>query len=188
MPTYKYSQKWFIGSEINKQLRNFVAESTENTILEIGCFEGLSSVFFADNVLDHANSSLTCVDPFLTLDNNDHKKYLINNEEENFDYNISICKNSEKISVFKITSDEFFKVNTKMYDFIYIDGSHQCENIIRDMANSFGALKQNGIMWMDDYKGGDNNRIKNTMDKCLEKIKGQYEVIHIGYQLAIRKK
>jgi len=42
-------------------------------------------------------------------------------------------------------------------------------------------------MWMDDYSGGDGIQIKNTMNACLEKYNGQYELIHIGYQLAIRK-
>jgi len=46
MNHYKYSQSWFIGSEINNRLVDFFDKSKENKILEIGCFEGLSSVFF----------------------------------------------------------------------------------------------------------------------------------------------
>jgi len=52
-------------------------------MLEIGCFEGLSSVFFADNFLNNPDSRLTSVDPFLNIDNNDHKNFLQNNEEMN---------------------------------------------------------------------------------------------------------
>jgi hypothetical protein len=55
------------------------------------------------------------------------------------------------------------------------------------MINSFKFLDKNGIMWMDDYKGGGGIKIKNTMNKFLKKYEGQYELIHIGYQLAIRK-
>ena len=41
---------------------------------------------------------------------------------------------------------------------------------------------------MDDYRGGNGDgTIKQTMDKVLEALSGRYEVIHIGYQLAIRK-
>jgi len=103
MNNYKYSQQWFIGSEIKRVLSNFLDKSQENNMLEIGCFEGLSSVFFADNFLDNPNSSLTCVDPFLNINNNDHIQFLQNNEEMNFDFNISVCKNSDKITVHKIT-------------------------------------------------------------------------------------
>jgi predicted O-methyltransferase YrrM len=187
MNKYKYSQTWFLFSEIKQKILSFINNSNKNNILEIGCFEGLSSVFFADNLLDNAESTMTCVDPFLNIDNNDHKNYLGNNEEINFDYNIKNCKNSDKIEIKKITSDFFFESNNKRYNFIYIDGCHECEFITRDMENSFKVLEKNGIMWMDDYCGGDGNKIKKTMDSFLEKYKGQYEIIHKGYQLAIKK-
>ena len=187
MNNYKYSQTWFLGSEIKNQLFNFLDKSNQNKILEIGCFEGLSSVFFADNFLDNSNSTLTCVDPFLTIDNNDHKQFLQNNEEMNFDFNISNCKNVDKITIHKITSDIFFENNNQTFNFIYIDGCHEPDFIKRDMENSFNILQKNGIMWMDDYGGGDGIQIKNTMNTFLEKYKGQYELIHQGYQLAIKK-
>lgn len=125
-------------------------KSKENKILVIDCFEGLSSVFFADNFLDNPNSCLTCVDPFLTINNNDHKQFLQNNEEMNFDFNISICKNSDKITIHKITSDTFIENNNQTYNFIYIDGYHEPDFIKRDMENAFNSLEKNGIMWMDD--------------------------------------
>jgi predicted O-methyltransferase YrrM len=185
---YKYTHPWFLGSEIRRLLLNFMDTTKENHILEIGCYEGLSSAYFADNLLDHKNSRLTCVDPFLNINNNDHVQYLLNNEEKNFDYNISVCRNSNKITVHKVTSDNFFKnINNKTYNFIYIDGCHECEFITRDMENSFNVLEKNGIMWMDDYGGGTDNNIKNTMNTFLEKYKGQYELLHMDYQLAIKK-
>ena len=113
--TYKYSHAWFLHSEIRKKICDIVNDSEENHILEIGCYEGLSGVFFADNLINNPKSTLTCVDPFLNIDNNDHKQFLANNEELTFDYNISICKNSDKISIHKITSDAFFENNKKKY-------------------------------------------------------------------------
>lgn len=187
MDNYRYSQSWFLGSEIKYKINNFLDKSKENKMLEIGCFEGLSSVFFADNFLNNENSTLTCVDPFLSINNNDHKQFLQNNEEMNFDYNISHCKNANKIKIHKITSDTFFENNKQTFNFIYIDGCHEPDFIKRDMKNSFNVLEKNGIMWMDDYGGGDGIQIKNAMNYFLKKYNGQYEVIHMGYQLAIRK-
>jgi len=187
MNNYKYSQNWFLGTAIKNELFQFLDKSKKNKMLEIGCFEGLSSAFFADNFLDNPDSSLTCVDPFLTINNNDHSQFLQNNEEMNFDYNISICKNSDRITINKITSDIFFENNNQTYNFIYIDGCHEPDFIKRDMENSFNILEKNGIMWMDDYGGGDGIQIKNTMDSFLKKYRGQYELIHKGYQLAIKK-
>ena len=187
MNNYKYSQNWFLGSEIKKYLFNFLDKFKENKILEIGWFEGFSSVFFADNFIDNPESSLTCVDPFLTINNNDHYQFLQNNEETNFDFNISNCKNLNKITIHKTTSDIFFENNNQTYNFIYIDGCHEPDFIKRDMENSFNILEKNGIMWMDDYGGGDGIQIKNSMDIFLEKYKDQYVLIHKGYQLAIKK-
>lgn len=187
MNDYKYTQSWFLQSEIKRDVLKFLDKSKENKILEIGCYEGLSSVFFADNFLDHPNSILTCVDPFLNIINNDHVNLLKNNEENNFDFNISKCKNSDKIIIHKITSDVFFENNNNTYNFIYIDGCHEPDFIKRDMENSFNILEKNGIMWMDDYLGGRDGQIKNVMDKFLEKYHGHYKLIHKGYQLAIQK-
>ena len=55
------------------------------------------------------------------------------------------------------------------------------------MENSFRFLEKGGIMWMDDYGGGNDGSIKKTMDEFLVKYEGQYELIHKGYQLAIKK-
>jgi predicted O-methyltransferase YrrM len=63
MDNYKYSQNWFLSSEIRSKLLDIIDPSKENNILEIGSYEGLSAVFFADNLLNHQNSSLTCIDP-----------------------------------------------------------------------------------------------------------------------------
>ena len=184
---YKYTQSWFLGSEIRQLILKYLDNSKQNNILEIGCYEGLSSVFFADNLLNHPMSSMTCVDPFLLIDNNDHQTLLQNKEEENFDFNISHCNNSDKITIKKITSDEFFETNDKTFNFIYIDGCHEPAFITRDMKNSFKCLEKEGIMWMDDYRGGDGIKIKNTMDLFLENHKGEYKLLHKQYQLAIKK-
>tara|TARA_R110000782_G_scaffold10870_1_gene33586 strand:+ start:359 stop:928 length:570 start_codon:yes stop_codon:yes gene_type:complete len=186
---YKYTENWFNVSEISNELKNHLDITSKKKMLEIGCFEGLSTVFFADNFLSHKDSRLDAVDPFITVDDNDHMSYFENSPiEANFDYNISHCRNREKISVYKMTSDVFFVNNNETYDFIYIDGCHLCEFIKRDMENSFSRLNEGGIMWMDDYRGGKSNdsSIKDTMDLFLEQHSG-FKVIHVGYQLAIKK-
>lgn len=180
---YRYSKTWFLGSEIRKHILRICPElfnkNSVNKILEIGCYEGLSSVFFADNLLNNKESFLICVDPFLDTPAN---------VEETFFYNITLCKNYDRIQINKITSDHFFQSNQHIFNFIYIDGCHKCDFIMRDMENSFQYLEKNGIMWMDDYLGGDGIQIRNTMEEFLRKYNGQYEIIHRGYQLAIRKK
>ncbi len=191
MSEYLFTKNWFPGCECNTQMNLYVDSQQENRILEIGCLEGSSSIFFADYFLDHPNSTLTCVDPFLHSDHNDHRQFLTNDEETRFDHNITVCKNANKISAHKITSDQFFENNTKTFTFIYIDGSHEVDYIKRDMDNSFKVLEKGGIMWMDDYLGGDGVHfyIKERMDEVLKQYEGQYErlPLPVNYQLAIKK-
>ena len=177
MEKYLYTQNWFLVSELKKHLNKLnkhVDRSNDIHVLEIGSYEGLSSVFFADNFLEREGSSLTCVDPFLRIPNNDHADYFTR------------CDNSNKIKVFKITSDEFFANNDKKFNLIYIDGCHEPEFISRDLENGFECLEENGIMWMNDY-GKTIIAVKRAMNKFLIKHKGEYETIHQGYQLAIQK-
>jgi len=177
-----------LGAELYKNLLEFVSGKEKMSVLEIGCFEGLSSVYLADNLLHHEESTLVCVDPFMHIQNNDHADLLQNNAEALFDYNISHCNYPDKVSVHKITSDTFFETNQKKYDFIYIDGSHQCDIITRDMENSLRFLNTNGIMWMDDYCGGQEGNIRRTMNAFVRSHADQLTVIHVGYQLAVQKK
>ena len=178
---YKFTQNWFGTSEIKQLLHLVLNPSNIIHMLEIGCYEGQSTVFFSDNYLDNINSKLVCVDPFLTIENNDHSQFLQNNQEMNFDHNIKLSKNYDKITVHKITSDDFFANNIDKFNFIYIDGCHLPDYIDRDMMNGFKALKPYGIMWMDDYMGGDGS-IKKAMDQVLDKLNGQYELLHKNYQ------
>lgn len=182
---YKHNYNWFVNSNINQKLGGYINNNDKINILEIGCFEGLSSVFFADNFIDNDSSTLTLVDPFSTIADNDHTKYNLLEAEKNFDYNLSICKNKNKIDIQKITSDKFFENNKKKFDFIYIDGSHECEQIKKDMDNAYKILNEKGIMWMDDYLGGDqgNTDIKDTMDSWIQSH--NCEIIFQGYQIAI---
>lgn len=51
---------------------------------------------------------------------------------------------------YKMTSDDFFKTNTKKYDFIFIDGLHTAFQVSKDIYNSIECLNNNGIIMIDD--------------------------------------
>ena len=187
---YKYTQTWFVGSEIRKRLLSYISKDSKINMLEIGCFEGLSGCAFSDCILNHVESTIDCVDPYI-LTNTDPKitsQNITNMTEKLFKSNIAKSKNSEKVTFHKMTSDKFFETNKKLFNLIYIDGCHDPEFIKNDMENSFACLEKNGIMWMDDYEGGKVPKLcKIPMNKFLEKYKGQYKILHKNYQLAIKK-
>lgn len=187
---YIYTQNWFHNSEIKNNLLKYVNVNSINKILEIGTFEGAAACFFSDYLLNNNNSYLDCVDPFYISGSveNITTKFIDNNTINTFKSNIKKSKNSNKVKLYQETSDEFFEKNKKLYNIIYIDGCHEYEFIIRDMVNSFNCLEINGIMWMDDYGGGNYpNYCKIPMDKFLNEYNGKYLIIHKGYQLALKK-
>ena len=192
---YDQTQHWFQISEIKANIERYVDVNKPYKILEIGCFEGLSSCFFSDTLLNHKDSELHCVDPFIHTDSSAAKQLGITTQcidyktKQTFQQNISRSMWFTKIKFFNNTSHDFMRSNDKiMYDIIYIDGCHEPDFIKNDMENAFIWLESSGIMWMDDYGGGNApNLCKISMDYFLNKYKNQYQIIHKGYQLAIKK-
>jgi hypothetical protein len=178
---------WFLNNfeTLHSTILNYVNPLYKIDVLEIGSFEGLSTVFFSELFLKNNESTLTCVDPFFNIKDNDHLEVMDKLTEKKFDYNMLHNPYNKQIYVNKITSDNFFINNKNLYDFIYIDGCHIPEYIDRDMRNSFSCLKKYGIMWMDDYAA--NTDIMKVMHKFLEDYNGSYIIIHIGYQIALQK-
>jgi len=85
----------------------------ENNKLELVVLKVYLVYFLLITLLIIQKSSLICIDLFFTIDNNDRNEFLKNNEEMNFDFYISNCKNSNKITIHKITSDSFLKIIIK---------------------------------------------------------------------------
>jgi hypothetical protein len=111
--------------------------------LEIGSYEGNSALFVATNF---PNSNITCVDLWEGVEEYKGKDFSI--IEKNFDLNLEGLNNITKI---KSTSDDFFIKNKTMYDFIYIDGNHKFDYVLRDCENAWKFLNDGGFLVCDDY-------------------------------------
>jgi predicted O-methyltransferase YrrM len=79
------------------------------------------------------------------------------------------------------------------YDFIYVDGSHKCLDCYSDMVLSWNLLKTGGILGIDDYLW----KPENTNDKLdlpyhavnhfMDRYKGEYSILNIGYRVFLLK-
>ena len=184
MSNYKFDNINANWSELRNNILKFIDPSKELHILEIGSYQGSSACLFSDLILLNKSSTLTCVDPF---DINDKTTELDNNTKNIFYNNIKLSSNYNKISVKELYSNIFYSINDKIYDFIYIDGSHELEDITVDFQNCLKILKNGGIIWMDDYGGGNPpNSIKNHIDKLISESNYNIEIIHRGYQLGFK--
>ena len=52
----------------------------------------------------------------------------------------------------KTTSDKFFETCNQEYDVVFIDGDHECNQVLRDIDNSIKHLSPNGIIFIHDTK------------------------------------
>jgi len=64
---YNFTANWFDSDESQKKdLCNILPYKTNDEIhiLEIGSYEGMSTVWFVENFLNNEKSTITCVDPW----------------------------------------------------------------------------------------------------------------------------
>lgn len=196
-----YTKNWnesFIKNVNKLKLNNL------DLCLEIGCFEGLTSNYIADNLLS-STGKLICVDPledkYLTTDltdfdeaNNKNGWAYFSGQYDRFIANTSKNINENKIELIQKTSFEAYSSLKKKYknkfDFIFIDGDHREASVYKDAINCFTLCKTNGYILFDDYLWEDfsNKQVtKKGIDRFLNEYSGQYELLIHDGQIAIKK-
>jgi predicted O-methyltransferase YrrM len=158
--------------------------------LEIGSFQGRSTIWLLENILTNDTSTITCIDTFEgSVNHIFHFKNDIKNVFDIFSYNISKFKN--KVNIIKDKSQTALKQINEQYDFIYIDGDHKASSVIEDAILSFPLLKKGGIIIFDNYmlfgmkKLVDNP--KPAIDVFLEIYANKINVLYKNHQVIIKK-
>jgi len=141
-----FSTYWFLNNY--KIIGSFLPKDYNKIFryLEIGSFEGLSSLF----ILSYwKNADITCVDTWQTSeDESQVLDFNFKSVEKKFDSNL----HDFYFKKIKNTSELAFKQLSKVdsFDYIYIDGSHNGIDIFNDALASFKILNVGGIIIFDD--------------------------------------
>jgi predicted O-methyltransferase YrrM len=156
--------------------------------LEVGAFEGRTSVWLLENVLTHPESRLTCVDTF--EGGSDQAGFALEGLEERFRKNTERFR--EQLAVCKGLSHEVLRtLPVEQFDFVYVDASHEAPDVLIDAALCWLLLKPRGLLAFDDYEWSrfpePERRPKPAIDAFLSVLRGRYELLHRGYQLWVRK-
>jgi hypothetical protein len=149
--------------------------------LEIGSYEGRSAIWLLEHVLTDVGARLVCVDPFLVA-----------GSEARFDHNVALSGRGLQLEKRRgFSHDVLPTLALGQFDLIYVDGDHVAPFVLLDAVLSWRLLKTNGVLMFDDYLGVwfplETQRPKFAIDLFLELIAGQFELLHSGAQVFLRK-
>ena len=178
------TKKWFTNNLyfLSKNLSTLKVKS----LLEIGSYEGRSAIFFADIFRD---SKISCVDTWSGSD--EHENINFKSIEDNFDQNVKFLIDNKSLTKFKMTSDNFFNQNNAKFDFVYVDGDHSRDQVLKDIINSWSVLNSNGFLLVDDYMWWFYKDLKNNpaypVNKFIKEYSNQIKKMTIWHQVLIQK-
>lgn len=161
-----YTSDWFTVHTTN--WKKYLSDTTK--YLEIGSYEGRSSIWMYDNLCQ----DVTCVDVWRYPE-----------VEQRFDENI--C--GRQIKKIKAPSEQAFRsFDNETFDCVYIDGSHEARDVLADAVNAYRVCKYGGILVFDDYPWDSETTIlppKPAIDAFLALY--PVETLFIGWQVFVRK-
>jgi len=194
MSDYQYTKDWFQWApQVWEQLIPHLP--ARKNFLEIGSFEGRSSVWIAQHMMEDGGE-LICIDTW--EGGEEHTPEDMAGTESRFHHNTGLVMGNfvdRKILPIKSTSVEALGgliTQKKQFDFIYIDGSHLAKDVLTDACMAWPLLKDKGFMAFDDYMWrppgfGTLQRPKIAVDSFVNIFEDELLIAHSGYQLIVRK-
>ena len=204
MSEYQFTKDWFNWApEVWTQLiPHLPGEPGKRNFLEIGSFEGRSMTWIVENMMAE-NDWLGCIDTW--GGGEEHGEEDMSEVEKRFIHNRAVAWDKfygRDVKMLKGSSTDMLAfLNTKTSDpewryngfsFIYIDGSHIAKDVLTDACMAWPLLKPKGMMVFDDYMWGNPrdilHRPKPAIDAFCNLFAEEAEIVHVGYQLVVRKK
>ncbi len=174
----EFTQDW------NQEFRKNTEGLKFNFALEIGCFEGLTTRYICDNLLN-PGGRVICIDPLEDqYTESEPMEDIFKGQYERFIRNTR----GYPVELIRSYSYKVFEEPFRQYrfDFIYIDGDHSKDAVYFDGLNTWFVCSVGGIILFDDYKGYRDETTEGIND-FLKVVAGKYEVLVSGYQLMIKK-
>lgn len=213
----QFSENWFDHNIPHWQqwLEKFRGRA-DLRVLEIGCFEGRSTLWLLENILTADDATIDCIDLFAPdpVYGDYHGRFRRNT-----------AAHAGKITEHAGYSFDALRNISGEFDIVYIDGWHSAFGALADGVMSWPLLKVGGVMIFDDYwwvppklgqahkpnrllrhwikwtKGKNWQRVwlerqiagvatdtpKLGVDGLLATLEGYYDLLGITHQLAVRK-
>ncbi len=158
------------------------------TVVEIGSLVGKSSYVIAKGLESKINPKLYCIDPFMGVDPNDktdatvrEKISQIQNEfgdgkyKEAFVANMTKYGVMDKIQLMEGYSYQFANTFDKKIDFLFIDGSHEYKDVLKDYIDWSQKIKPGGYIAIHDvyFFGGEHEGPNKVVQQYLVNAPGR---------------
>jgi predicted O-methyltransferase YrrM len=187
-PAEGYTQDWFSYHVPlwEKLLAPLVGQPVR--ALEVGVFEGRSTVWLLEHVLTHPEARLTWVDTF--AGGADHAGMDLTGLEDRFRANTK--RFGAKLSGQVGRSQDVLRAMTgERFDLVYVDASHEAGDVLADAVLAWPLLKPGGLLGFDDYTWRKYPEPERSpapgIDGFLAAMRGRYEEVHRGHQLWVRR-
>lgn len=156
---YQFENDWF--SHNAEALFLLIRDLKPSRILEIGSFEGLSTVNFILESLKYTDSiEIQCIDSW--EGGQEHKELQMSSVEARFLSNVELAKQSvpanKKVNVTRLKGYSHKKMIELLsqgydnyFDFIYVDGSHEAPDVLLDALLAHKLVRVGGVIAFDDY-------------------------------------
>lgn len=185
----EFTQDWF-SQHIPHLTQLFAPLAGRDGVemLEIGCFEGRSTVWFLDNVLTGNGASITVIDTFQGSEENAPLGITRDVLLPRFLRNVEAYR--DRVTVLDGESGVLLRrmPREQRFDAVYVDGSHQTPDVLEDTVLSWPLLRTGGLMVFDDYTWRlMESRPGPAIDAFLELYTGHYDLLYKQHQVAVRK-
>lgn len=203
---YKFTRDWFSANNAQPLFKaifeKILAKTSSPKVLEIGTYEGRSAIFTLENL---PNSELHCVDTFegSNVHTNEERegvwdRFMHNCAEFIKEGRLNVHRGDSKFVLADLLVSEGLR---EFFDMIYVDGDHSASGVMHDLVQSWMLLKSGGFLICDDYIWEVSIKIDNTPSPVpllhqmpfgaitffMQMYWGQFEIVYMSHQFALRK-
>jgi len=199
---YDFSTEWFVEHVPiwEKHLSSYRGQPKVR-YLEVGLFEGRSTIWLLENILTHPTSHATGIDlfseeyHFYKNKESTEADKVVNYKQKCLD-NIQASGRADQVTVLEGYSQVVLRELplSEPFDIIYIDGSHESKDVLEDAILCRRLLKDGGILIFDDYKlqtWKKSSRLPKPdvgINAFMHFYGNEFEILHLDWQLILRKK
>lgn len=190
---YTFTHDYFSGHIANWQ-RWFaeIITTAPIRILEVGSWQGGSTLWLLDHVIGPRGGEITCCDTWEGSSEHTFLAPLGLSIEELFDANVDRTGLAAQVHKLKGRSQDVLPgLPAGSFDFIYIDGAHEAQAVIQDAIHAHRLLAPDGFLLFDDlnYSFADSDQnTANAIDFFCRTFAADYRECDRGAQLLLQRR